>query len=121
MGLRLLFGTGKLTSDKLKKRERKIIRKILGPISIEIQTYRLRSNKEIEGYTNVHSDMRKRRLKFYGHIKRMDPTRLTKQIVEFYENRSRAKLETIKWIAAIKEDLKAAGITQIDISDRNTF
>ena len=43
------------------------------------------------------------------------------QILEFYENRSRAKVETIKWIAAIKDDLKAAGITQIDISDRNTF
>ena len=51
----------------------------------------------------------------------MDPTRLTKQIVEFYETRSRAKVETIKWIAAIKEDLKASGITQTDIFNRNTF
>lgn len=34
-------------------------------------------------------------------------TRLTKQIIEFYENRSMAKIETIKWIAATKEDLKS--------------
>ena len=65
--------------------------------------------------------MIKRRLKFYGHIKRMESTRLTKQIVEFYENRSKAKIETIKWIGAIKEDLKAAGIKQTDILDRKVF
>lgn len=107
--------------DKIQKRERKIVRKILGPITIDRQTYRLRSNKEVEQYTDLHSDIKKRRLKFFGHIKRMDPSRLTRQIVEFYENRSKAKVETIKWIAAVKEDLKSAGITQTDIQDRKTF
>ena len=104
-----------------RKKERKIPRKILGPKHTDEHTYRLRSNKEIEEYTDIHSDMRKRRLKFYGHIKRMEPTRLTKQIVEFYENRSKAKTETMKWISAIKEDLDAAGIIQADIVDRKTF
>ena len=107
--------------EQMQKGERKIVRKILGPISTDKQTFKLRSNKEVEEYTNIHSDMRKRRLKFYGHIKRMKPTRLTKQIVEFYENRSKAKVETIKWIAAVKEDLREANITQADILDRKIF
>lgn len=41
---------------------------------------KLRSNKEIEEYTNIHYDMRKRPLKCYGHIQRMKPTRLTMKI-----------------------------------------
>lgn len=120
-GAETLVLNRKMEVDKIQKGERKIVRKILGPIHTEQHDYRLRSNKEIEEYTDIHSDMRKRRLKFFGHIKRMDPTRLTKQIVEFYENRSKAKVETIKWIAAVKEDLKLAGITQTDILDRKTF
>ena len=58
-GAETLVLNRKIDIDQIKKRERKIIRKILGPISIDIQTYRLRSNKEIEEYTNIHSDMRK--------------------------------------------------------------
>ena len=107
--------------DQIQKRERKIVRKILGPLKNEQHTFKLRSNKEVEEYTDIHSDIKKRRLKFYGHIKRMNPSRLTKQIVEFYESRSKAKVETIKWIAAIKDDVKAAGITQTDISDRKIY
>lgn len=107
--------------EEIQKKERKIIRKILGPKITDGETYRLRSNKEIEEYTDIHGDMRKRRLKFYGHIKRMAPTRLTRRIVEYYENRSKAKIDPIKWIAAIKEDLKDASITQSDVTDKNTF
>lgn len=120
-GAETLVLNRKCDIEHIQKCERKIVRKILGPISTDVQTYRLRSNREIEEHSNIHSDMRKRRLKFYGHIKRMEPTRLTKQIVEFYENRSKAKTETIKWIAAIREDLKDAGIVQTDILNRKTF
>lgn len=34
-------------------------------------THRLISNKEMELYTGTNSHMRKLRLKFYGHIKRL--------------------------------------------------
>lgn len=37
--------------------------------------YRIRSEKEIKEYTNIHSDMRKRRLKFYVLIKIMEFSR----------------------------------------------
>lgn len=37
----------------------------------------------------------------FGHIKRMEPSRLTKQIFEFSENRNKARSETVKCISAI--------------------
>ena len=68
------------------KKERKI-RKILGP-QVVGEEYRLTSKKEIKKYTEIHSDIRKLRLKLYGHIKQMTSNRLTKKIMEFYKNRS---------------------------------
>lgn len=44
--------------------------------------------------------------KIYGHTKRMEHTRLTNKTVEFNENQSIAKIETIIRICAIKDDLK---------------
>lgn len=47
----------------------------------------------------------------HGYFNGMEPTRLTKQIVEFYDKRSYAKVKLMKWmIPAIKEDLDASGI-----------
>lgn len=62
-----------------------------------------------------HSDKRKIRIKLYRHIKRIESTRFKRKIVEFYGNRSKARTEIIKWIAAFMEDVKTVGITQKDI------
>jgi len=51
----------------------------------------------------------------------MDYNRLTKQIIEFYKNRSKAQVDTIKWIEEVKNDLRLAGITQEDFLDRDIF
>lgn len=56
--------------------------------------------------------MRKRKCHFYGQIKRLQPSRRTKQIDEIYENLNKAKTETVKGISAIKEDLDVAGRQQ---------
>lgn len=49
----------------------------------------------------------------HGHFNGVEPTRLTKQIVEFYDKRSKTKMKLMKWmIPAIKEDLDASGIPQ---------
>lgn len=119
-GAETLILNRKADMESIVKKECKIVRKILGPQIIDEQ-YRLRSKNEIKSYTNIHSDIRKRRLKFYGHIKRMDSNRLTKQIIEFYENRSKAQVDTIKWIEEVKNDLILAGITQEDFLDRDIF
>jgi len=51
----------------------------------------------------------------------MKPDRLTKQMAEFYESRSKAKIDIMKWIGEIKQVLKLAGITQEDIQNRQIF
>lgn len=62
--------------------------------------------------------MRKQRLKFHGQIKRMAPTRLTKQILVPYKIRIKVKTEPIKCIASSEENLIRASITQADVTDR---
>lgn len=101
--------------ENIKKLERKIIRKILGPKSTE-EGYRLRGRQETEKLSNIFDDMKKRRLKFYGHIKRMDNARLTKQILQYTES-----LKHMSWIAEIRKDMKEANITEEDIIERNKF
>lgn len=41
-----------------------------------------------------------------------------KQIVEYYENQSKAKTEILKWTSEKNEDLDSVGITQADITAR---
>lgn len=57
---------------------------------------------EIEEYTNLHSG----ETKIYGHTKRTAPNSWV------YENRSKAKTGTMKWVPAVKADLDNAGIPQ---------
>lgn len=101
--------------EEIKKTERKIIRKILGPNKTE-EGYRLRSRQETERMSNIFHDMKKRRLRFFGHIKRMDNSRLTKQIIEYTE-----KIKNLGWITEVKKDLKEARITERDITNRTQF
>lgn len=65
--------------------------------------------------------MRKQGIKIYGIIKRLNPTRLTKQMIEFYKKYHKANNDTIQWSAAIKENFKVAGITQTNIEDGKLF
>lgn len=45
---------------------------------------------------------------------------LSKRILGCYENRSRAKHETAKWISVIRGYLEAAGVTQVHNTDGET-
>lgn len=102
--------------EELKKEERKIIRKILGPRKTE-EGYRLQSKKTTEKHANIEADIRKRRLKFYGHIQRLPETRLTRQIHE-----ATATLKsTTNWIIQTQKDLQKADIKREEIADRDTF
>ncbi|XP_046817452.1 uncharacterized protein LOC124423597 [Vespa crabro] len=69
--------------DKLEVLERRIMRKILGTVKTT-EEWKLRSNDEI--YRNIEGitkTIRKRRLQFFGHIYRMDDSRLTKRILMY--------------------------------------
>lgn len=102
--------------ENLKKEERKIIRKILGPRWTE-NGYRLQKTSKIEEYSNIEIDMRKRRLKFYGHIMRLPEHRLTKRIVKYVDS----LVNGGEWIQKVKKDLELAKITKKEIAARNNF
>lgn len=64
--------------------------------------------------------MRKRRFKFYGHIKTMEQSRQVKKC-QVKENGSEANTETVKLTSTIKKELDASVVTQTDITDKKTF
>lgn len=71
-GAETLIMIRKSDIENIQKMERKIIRKILDPEYSDEGTYKLRANSVIKNYSDIHSDMKKRWLKFHGHIKRME-------------------------------------------------
>ena len=103
---------------KLELVERKILRKILGPQKTEDGSYRRKGNSELYLKVEKISDtIRKRRAMFFGHISRMEPERLTNQIVRFFES----KKTTVPWFQEVKKDLEEMGIQKIEVDDRNTY
>jgi hypothetical protein len=61
--------------QEIEKKERKIVRRILGP-KHENGIWKLRPNKEVyEKIERIGDTMGKRRVKFYGHLKRMNEGR----------------------------------------------
>lgn len=82
--------TGEL--NEREKKERKIIRKILGP-------------KQVDG--QITHTMKKRRVMFYGHLKRMDSSRISKLIFDIFDQRPKTNL---KWFQATKKDMHEMNI-----------
>ncbi len=78
--------------------------------------YRLQSRKSTEKISNIAADFRKRRLTFYGHIKRLPNTRLSYQILERVD-----KLKTFPWILQVKGDLNNAQIKPEEIVNRIVY
>ena len=92
------------------KIERRIQPRIYGPRILQ-GNYRLRSNKEIyERIEDLETTIRKRRLRFYGHMVRMDSGRLNKQIFD--------KIYNLKsqngYVRQMKEELGRLKITDED-------
>lgn len=109
----LIFNRKGLTG-KLEIKERKILRKILGPVK-EGNDYKRRPNQELYEYCEKITDVaRKRRLTFYGHVFRMHPTRLTNQLLIYWENRKTKS----PWLVEVRSDLQELGGTDRDLKDR---
>ncbi|XP_035731235.1 uncharacterized protein LOC118445651 [Vespa mandarinia] len=105
--------------DKLEVLERRIMRKILGPVKTT-KVWKLISNNEI--YRNIEGiteTTRKRRLQFFGHIYRMDESRLTKRILMYLWE----KKATTSWIQEVKKDLERnnRNISEEETIDREIF
>ena len=57
--------------------------------------------------------MRKRRIHFYGHLFRMNTTRLSKRIFDFFNN----KKTKITWFKEVEKDLEELKITKTMLLD----
>lgn len=89
----------------LEVKERKIMRKILGP-RIKHGICYPKPNAEIyKQIPKITDTMRIRRIQFMGHIERMDPNRLTHKIHTFLKN----KTTRPNWYKQTEKDLKELG------------
>uniref|UniRef100_A0A8D8RIQ9 Craniofacial development protein 2 n=2 Tax=Cacopsylla melanoneura TaxID=428564 RepID=A0A8D8RIQ9_9HEMI len=104
--------------EEIEKKERKIVRRILGPKQ-ENGIWKLKSNKEVYEKTEKIGDtMRKRRVQFYGHLERMDENRLTKQLFDYFDKNPNTKLT---WFNETKKDLSEMEIPRDLINERKQF
>lgn len=89
---RIFSSNKKGGTEELGKKERKILRKILGPKKYGREC-RKRNNKELYPETERLSDtIRKRRIAFYGHLVRMNPEKLTKRIFDYVDKNSKTQI-----------------------------
>lgn len=99
--------------QQLRRWERKILRKIYGPVK-EQNNWRIRSNLELEQVykePNIVTSIKIRRLEWVGHLIRMEDERMAKMIftgtLEGKRDRGRPRL---RWLDCIEEDLRKVGI-----------
>lgn len=98
---------GQTGIKQIEKTERKIIRKIFGATQKD-GVWIKRPAKELYEHTEKITDkIRKRRLQFYGHLSRMEPRRLTRQIFDWVSTR-----KDNKWMNEVKSDMGQLNITQ---------
>lgn len=109
--------TTKGSIRNLELKERRILRKILGPVKVQ-EGYRRRHNQELyEHIEDITTCMRKRKRTFYGHLERMDHQRLTFRVHQTISQRP----SYAKWTKQVKKDLSEAKIDIAIIHNRDTF
>ena len=72
--------------QQLRKFERKILRKIFGPIQDENGIWRIRKNyqlNELRGNADIVRFIKSRRMAWVGHVMRMDGGRMPRRILEW--------------------------------------
>lgn len=115
---RIFSSNKKGGTEELGKKERKILRKILGPKKYGREC-RKRNNKELYPETERLSDtIRKRRIAFYGHLVRMNPEKLTKRIFDYVDKNSKTQ---IWWFIEVKQDLAEMNLMKEEILNRVTL
>lgn len=93
--------------------ERKVLRKVFGPVN-DNGEWRIRSNLEIRALYNrpdLVAEVKKRRLRWLGHLERMDPQRTAKKIYSRVPEGTRSIGRPRKrWLDDIEKDLKSMGV-----------
>jgi hypothetical protein len=94
--------------------ERRILRKIFGPVQSEDGSWRIRMNYEPNepiGNADIVTFIKSRRIAWLDHVMRMDDKRTPKRILQWKPVGTRTRGRPRKrWIAGIEEDLHIMGI-----------
>ncbi|RLU25142.1 hypothetical protein DMN91_003234 [Ooceraea biroi] len=93
--------------------ERKVLRRIFGPVR-EGDEWRIRRNRELmellqEPHLSVH--IRLLRLGWFGHVRRMDDSRMTKRTMDYkyIGTRPRGRLRA-RWRDEVRQDMRELGM-----------
>jgi hypothetical protein len=94
--------------------ERRILRKIFGPVQNEDGSWRIRMNYELNELienADIVRFMKSRRITWLGHVMRMDDERAPKRILERKPIGTRIRGRPRKrWIVDIEENIQIMGI-----------
>jgi len=94
--------------------ERRILRKIFGPVQNEDGSWRIRMNYELNELienADIVRFMKRRRIAWLGYVMRMDDKTTPKRISEWKHIGTRIRGRPRKrWIAYIEEDMQIMGI-----------
>jgi len=94
--------------------ERRILRKIFGPVQNKDGFWRIRMNYELNeliGNTDIVRFIKSRRIAWLGHVIWMDDKRTHKRILQWkpIDTRTRGRPRN-RWVAGIEEDLQIMGV-----------
>jgi hypothetical protein len=94
--------------------ERRILRKIFGPVQNENGSWKIRMNYELNELirnADIVRFIKSRRIAWLGHVMRMDDKRTPNRILQWKPIGTRTRGRPQKrWIAGIEEDLQIIGV-----------
>jgi hypothetical protein len=99
----------------LRRFERKIIRRIYGPVR-QGREWRIRNNEEIDNVIRKKDIVRfvkPKRISWIGHVERMEDSRMPKRVMteKIYTRRKRGR-PNVRWLDDVQEDLREMGIEE---------
>jgi hypothetical protein len=95
--------------------ERKILRKIYGPVT-ENEVWRIRRNEELEAIIqrdNIVRFIKCQKIRWLGHIERMQDTAIPKKVLygKLYATRRRERPK-MRWLDDVSMDLRKMGVNK---------
>jgi hypothetical protein len=94
--------------------ERKVLRKIFGPIYVG-GYWRSKTNEEVRqlyGELDIVTEIKKGRLRWLGHVERMSEERVVKRLYQNTQEGSRSVgRPRLRWMDDMREDLRRMGVT----------